>query len=358
VYARAAKHAPPGVHNTPKRTNADRLPVLLEETHALDADAKDEANAVISPSKARGPVGPFKEKITAGSYGARIEKILLDKIADDYKDAAAKKKHHDKGPLFSMGQMVDVGNAAKTQVDAVFGSWAVGDKMKAGVSLNDRYEVDTAAQAGMDNDLRHGEAKGRARYFLNTMNELEDLDREHSADRTRADESAIIERCLDHVATAKEKELLLIVATSSAATDRFGIIKVQRMKSGNDDQDRDTLWQKFGTMIHEYIHSLAHPHWRTYKEAKKKTDPQAAHTLTEGVTELLTRTVLSQINLADKQLRKDVLGKIDDDGEEPDLGRDSKYADEYRRAQALVGVAGIHNLYAAYFLGETKLIGA
>jgi len=127
---------------------------------------------------------------------------------------------------------------------------------------------------------------------------------------------------------------------------------------GDDDQDRNTLWHKFGTMVHEYIHSLAHPKWRGYKEAKAKTDPQGAHTLTEGVTEFLTRTVFTQVNTSDPKLRKLVLGGIRDDGEEPDLGRDSAYAAAYVRAEALVGVVGIYNLYAAYFLGETKLIGA
>jgi peptidoglycan hydrolase-like protein with peptidoglycan-binding domain len=355
-YAKAAKHAPPGVHNTPKGTNADQVPVLLAETNALDADAKAEANAVISPSKSNGVIGPFQDPLPAGSYAARLEKLLLEKVADEYKDAAADKKHHDKGLLFSMDQMVDVGNAAKDQVDSVFGSWAVGGPMKAGTTLNDRYEVDTAAQSKMDAPKKLREAKIRVRYFMNTDRAFSDLDKEHSVDRTRED--AIIDSAIDKVAAAKEQELLLIVATSSAATDKTGSIKLQRLRSGNEDQDRDTLWRKFGTMIHEYIHSIAHPQWREYKSDKSKADSQAGHTLTEGVTELLTRTVVSQINLNDKKLRKQVLGKIDDDGEEPDLGRSGKYTAPYLRAQELVGVAGIYNLYAAYFLGETKLIGA
>ena len=363
AYASAARHAPPGVHDTPKGTDASKVPVLLEETHALDADAKDEANAAISPAKAGGAVGPFQDKISAGTYEARVEKVLLAKIADEAKDAKAEKKHHDKGPLFSMNEMANVGNAAKAQVDAVFGSWAVGGDLKAGTTLNDRYEVDTAEQAklhgtkGGDKKL-HKEARRRAKYFLNTMGAFEDLDREHSADRTRATEAGIIDAVIDRVATAHEADLLLITATWSAATDDMGVIKIQRLKSGNDDQDRDTLWRKFGTLIHEYMHSLQHPAWRHYKDDKAKTDSQASHTLSEGVAELLTRTVISQINLNDKSLRKQVLGKISDDGEEPDLDRAAKYAAAFTRAQALVGVVGIHNLYAAYFLGQVDLIGA
>jgi peptidoglycan hydrolase-like protein with peptidoglycan-binding domain len=355
TYAKAAGHAPPGVHNTPKGTDAKQVPVLLAETRELDEVDKAEAGRVIKPSSER--VGDFHEKIAAGVYGDRLEKLLLEKIAADYKDTEAAKHHHDHGKLFSMGEMVNVGNAAKEQVDKVFGSWAVGGTMKAGVTLKDRFEADTAAQSHMDATHQHREARTRARYLMNTSSSFEHLDDEHSADRTRKAEDGIIDRVIDKVATAKQKELLLITATWSAATEPSGIIKIQRMKSGDDDQDRDTLWKKFGTMIHEYIHSIAHPAWRAYKEQKAKADSQAGHVLTEGVTELLTRTVVSQIDLKDQHLHKQVLGKMSDDGELPDLGRDNKYGTERSRAEALVGVVGIHNLYAAYFLGETSLIG-
>jgi hypothetical protein len=191
---------------------------------------------------------------------------------------------------------------------------------------------------------------------MNTRGEFEAIDRDHSADRTRAEERAIIDSVLDRVATAHTEELLAITADWSAATDRRGIIKIQRFKSGDDGTDRDTLWHKFGTMVHEYIHSIAHPKWREYKELKAQSDSQAGTVLTEGVTELLTRTVLSQVNFADKQLQHQVLGKLDD-GSTPDLDR-SGYEAAMKRAEALVGVIGIHNLYAAYFLGETSLAGA
>lgn len=355
-YARSARGAPPGMHGNPKWRDADNPEqVLLTETHALDADTKTEANEVISPAKAGGTVGPLVNK---AGYEASLEKLLQDKIDREYRDAKQDQKDHDKGKTFSMDAMVNLGNAAKGEVDKVFGSWAVGDPMKAGVTLKDRFTADRADQAAMKPDKKRESAKSRARYFTNTGSAFEELDEKHSADRTRATEQQIISAVLDRIAQANEEKLLLITATWSASTDRKGIIKIQRMKTGDDDQDRALLWQKFGTMIHEYLHSITHPRWHAHRDAKGKTDPQGGHTLGEGVTELLTRIVVTQINLADKKLRAQVLNGIDDDGEEPELERDHKYSAAYARAQALAGVVGIHNIFAAYFLGQTQLIGA
>jgi peptidoglycan hydrolase-like protein with peptidoglycan-binding domain len=356
AYAKAAGGAPPGVHDTPKGTDAKDEPVLLSQTRTLDADDKAAANAAISPSQASGPIGTFVESTSDGHYGARIEKALTATIASHYKSSAAEgKKHEHESNLFSKEQMYDVGNAAKGQVDQVFGSWAVGGKMDK-TTLKDRFEVDTAHHKSLDADKKREAAKSRAEYFMNTRAEFERIDHDHSADRTRAAEHAIIAAVLDRVAAAHTEELLVITADWSAATDRRGIIKIQRFKSGEDAQDRATLWQKFGTMVHEYIHSLAHPKWREYKELKAQSDSQAGTVLTEGVTELLTRAVLSKVNFADKQLQHQVLGKLDD-GSTPDFDR-SGYEAAMKHAEALVGVVGIHNLYAAYFLGETSLVGA
>lgn len=360
-YADAARHAPPGMANNPKWGDADHPePVLLTETHALSDEEKAEANAVISPAKSGPTVGKFKESLGTGMsrmYGPRMLKLLQAKIDDEYKEAESDKEQHDDGDTFSMDRIVSLGNAAKTQVDGVFGSWATGPEMKADVTLKDRFTADRAKQGAMKPEQLHDSAKSRARYFLNTVGAFEGLDKEHSADRTRPAEAKIIDQVLEVVTRDNEKKLLLITATWAASTDRKGIIKMQRTKSKyGDDGDRSMLWGKFMTMVHEYLHSLVHPRWHEYRDAKGDTDPQGGHTLGEGVTEFLTRIAISQIDRKDPKLHKAVLGGLVD-GEEPELDR-SSYGAAYGRAQALAGVVGVHNLYAAYFLGQTKLIGA
>jgi hypothetical protein len=177
--------------------------------------------------------------------------------------------------------------------------------------------------------------------------------------RARAQDTKIIDAVLDRVTSKHEADLLLITATWSAATDRdTGAIRIQRTKTGHgDDADRDQLWGKFYTLIHEYCHSLAHPRWYAYVDAKGATDKQASHALLEGVTELLTRTVLSMTNVGDDKLRHQVEGGLYDKESEPPEP-DRGYGPAFQRAEALVGVIGIHNLYAAYFLGQTELAGA
>ncbi|MEO8843129.1 MAG: peptidoglycan-binding domain-containing protein [Kofleriaceae bacterium] len=354
-YAHAAKNAPPGIHDTPKGTDAKDVPVMLSETTVLDNDAKAEANAVLNP-KHGGTVGKFDDK----GYEHELEAELTDTINEHAKRAHAKEHHHDHGEKFSMKDLAKVGNAAKGECDKVFGSWATGAKMVAGTNLVDRYDSDTAKQKKESPDDRLSDARYRARYFMNTESTFTNLDQAHSVDRTRGPEKAIIDRVIDRLARAHEADLLLITATWSASTDsKTGEIHIQRLSDdqGDDGADRDTLWDKFGTLIHEYVHSLAHPKWNAWKATKKGPDSQAAHTLTEGVTELLTHVVISQISTKDPNLRKQVLQGVSDDGSEPDLSRGDAYQDARLRAETLVGVIGINNLYAAYFLGKTELAG-
>lgn len=354
-YAHAAQHAPPGIHDTPKGTDAKDVPVMLSETTLLDNDAKAEANAVLNP-KHGGTVGAFDDK----GYEKELETELTETINAHAKTAHARQHHHDHGETFSMKDLAKVGNAAKGECDKVFGSWATGAKMVAGTNLVDRYESDTAKQKKESEPDRLSDARYRARYFMNTESVFANLDQAHNADRTRGPEKAIIDRVIDRVAKAHEADLLLITATWSASTDaKTGQIHIQRLSDngGDENADRDTLWEKFGTLIHEYVHSLAHPKWNTWKATKKGPDSQGAHTLTEGVTELLTHIVISQINTKDPNLRKQVLQGVSDDGSEPDLSRDDAYTDARLRAETFVGVIGINNLYAAYFLGKTELAG-
>jgi hypothetical protein len=362
VYADAAHHGPPGLQHTPFKKDAKDVPVHLAETRELDDEDRSEIDAVIGEnqphtSTTATKADTFNEKISAGSYGARIEKALTDKIAKKKSDGENLKKAHDKGKVFSMDAMENVANAAKGQVDKVFGSFAEAPPFDSGVNLHDRYEHELEKQAHEGKTKHHDDAVSRVRYFINNDSAFAKLNQEHSANPTRDAEKDIIDRTVEHVATAHEADLLFINATWSANTERdTRHVNIQRRRSGDDDKDRPKQWKNFGTMIHEYIHVLAHPNWHKYRSLKGKTDSQGGNTLGEGVPELLARTVITQINFHDKALRKAVLGKIDDDGEVPDLDRG--YGEPYQHALALVGVVGIHNLFAAYFLGETKLIGA
>ena len=332
--------------------------MLLNETHELDADTAKEARSVITPGKSDGEVGEFHQTIPAGMYGPRMETMLLASIDEHYKTAKTHEHHHEHGSKLSMGQLEGAGNAAKEQADHVFGSWATGAKMKGGTNLLDRYEDDSARQKSESPDKRRKEARTRARYITNTEAQFHDLDREHSADRSRTVEHEILDKVLDRVAAARETELLLIIATWSAATDETGTIRIQRNSDGTEDGERALLWQKFGTLVHEYMHTLTHPTFRRYRnDLVKDRSRRRAHARRRRDRAARAHGALAEVNSKDPKLRKEVLGHVPDDGKEPDLDCDG-YEDAVSRAKTLVGVVGIDNLYAAYFLGETKLIGA
>jgi hypothetical protein len=73
--------------------------------------------------------------------------------------------------------------------------------------------------------------------------------------------------------------------------------------------------------------------------------------------------VLSTINPTDKATRQAIEGEFyedefGEDGEVPDISSAGGYNTATSRAEQLVGAVGIYNLYAAYFLGQTQLVGA
>ncbi|MEU6778307.1 hypothetical protein ABZ912_03825 [Nonomuraea angiospora] len=111
-------------------------------------------------------------------------------------------------------------------------------------------------------------------------------------------------------------------------------------------------WKRARTLIHEFLHALTH---------KNVYDVKAGHKqiLLEGFTELITVEVFKQLILqvqADDKTRKVILGEeeyADPDPKYLQLG----YADAGVKATLIAKRVGLNNILAAYFLGETKLIG-
>lgn len=68
--------------------------------------------------------------------------------------------------------------------------------------------------------------------------------------------------------------------------------------------------------------------------------------------------MLNVVNPADPALRKAVEGDdYDEDADPPDtIHRSGGYQAAADRAEQLVSVVGVHNLYAAYFVGQTQLL--
>ncbi|MFI7134635.1 hypothetical protein ACIBQ1_53840 [Nonomuraea sp. NPDC050153] len=102
-------------------------------------------------------------------------------------------------------------------------------------------------------------------------------------------------------------------------------------------------WRLVGLLIHELLHRLAHPVF--VERARAVTRPLV---LTEGCAELLTAEALAAAYGADPAVRRELAG---DAGEPPARPATPGPAAEIRE------IAGPDNFRAAYFLGETHLIG-
>ncbi len=175
-------------------------------------------------------------------------------------------------------------------------------------------------------------------------------------------EAKIIRKVGDPFVKSESKRLFEI----GRAWDAFVIghdIFVQLFKNPNALEDRRFLWETFHTLIHEYLHSLAHEEYDKYANKLGGEHSTEGSTLIEGVDSLLTEITWTsaKARASTDEVRKVVEPDAFNAGEpfDPSLlpPEPSARADTYPNAVKLVNVVGIRNLYAAYFQGKVKLIG-
>jgi hypothetical protein len=180
-----------------------------------------------------------------------------------------------------------------------------------------------------------------------------ELNREHGADLTRSPEQGIATGVRDEIARRRTVELLEIHKGWPASAGN-GQVHLQRFVRSDATQNRRQLWRLFQTIIHEYLHTLTHARYSRY--AHSLGDPRG-HTLREGVTDVRTKAVWSTVEgNVTPTLRQRVEGPYHDVAtpiQPPPL---STYP-QTRQAEQVISTCGLRNMYAAYFRGETHLIG-
>jgi peptidoglycan hydrolase-like protein with peptidoglycan-binding domain len=356
IYAGTAQVTAPGLHAPQNGWDEKKPPdALMRNTHTLSDAEKKEAKAALAPDKQS--IGQFKPDLPDGkNYAKRLDELLRDKVEQQWEDTGKNAKTNHKR-TFSLGTAVDVGTCSKNMTDQVYGSWRVGPPWTAGKNLVDKFAVQSEQIEKADDKHKLAIAEGRVEKILNSDDAIESLSREHSADRSRDDERKISDKIKKAVAHDFRDKLLDIQRGWTASANN-GVVELRLTRSDDAGDNRDRLWVMFARLVHEYIHTLASDNWRHLIKEKSKADPEAGATLREGVTEFLARAVLSVVNPADKGLRQQVEGDYyDDDNKEiPDITR-TAYGTETKRAEELVGAVGINNLYAAFFLGQTRLVG-
>jgi hypothetical protein len=266
--------------------------------------------------------------------------------------------HKDPKKLFSLDIAAQIGKQSKHAVDGVYGHWAAHKEFVPGTTLQDKFEVETAKIDSMTPDERFQLAKDRLDYLWRTSDEVAALNDKWGVDRKRTAEQADVDSVLEAV-TRDFVEDLLAIQRAWPGSSRQGAAFMQLFKGKTKAGNRTRRWRMFSTLVHEYLHTLANPAWLTFRSKVRDQDRDKGHTLQEGVTEFLTVNVLSVVNPAEPALRKAVEGDdYDEDADPPDtIHRSGGYQAAADRAEKLVSVVGVHNLYAAYFVGQTQLVG-
>jgi hypothetical protein len=143
------------------------------------------------------------------------------------------------------------------------------------------------------------------------------------------------------------------------ATPETREVWIQTIRAPDGKANQHFLWELAQTLIHEYLHTLEHPDYGRYAASLGKGS-LAHNTLIEGVVSLLTEIVWRDVEPGAGQtpLRQVIEGEYAqlqrlDPLPSPRHHRYSTFAETMK----LIHVVGsVHNLYAAFFLGDVASI--
>jgi hypothetical protein len=371
----AKTQAPGSLAPETEYTRAATPPELLSGTRAVNADEQKAIGEALTPSveidpnTGKEPV--FKDCLGTVCFEPRL-KAQINLVVTSQFDRMALGKgalHADKSNLYPESDVAAVANEAKSQTDSVFGSYARRPAFVFGTNLIDRWEQQEGKIAGMTADQKHAVALQRVEKVVGHNKNVLAIQRAHGVLRKAGrGEVAIIERVKEEIATAREAELLEIHKGWPGSQDpSTGRVFLQLFKEGTPTadkpetpmdesktrEDREFMWKTFQMLIHEYIHALAHSEYRAYANSQPK---EQRDTLIEGMTDALTKIVWSNVKLDDKDLRK----RVERDFNDPEVTHRVPNLNVYvstPNAEEVIGIVGIQNAYAAYFLGRVELIG-
>ena len=138
-----------------------------------------------------------------------------------------------------------------------------------------------------------------------------------------------------------------------------GRVSVAARQGATPAATRAIYWGLFKTMIHEYIHTTEHPTYGTWYRGLR--DAHHVTTYQEGFTDLFTlrtwQSVHPQEITASAELRGRVQGPADTTLDLAAVGGAPGHYAELAEAQQLEAYFGAANMKAAYFRGDTAVLG-
>lgn len=301
---------------------------------------------------------------SSDSYEKRIEDVTLKGVDDEYKAYGKGKAadHADPTKLHQMSDIEKVGVASKREADRVFGNFAIGNPLKAGVNLKDAWDQKVSEFAAGGAAYEQNSVEWRVEKIMQSPKYTGQIDIEHGAVQSRTTvspgeakaEATILKDIRDRIIAIRRTELIEThKGWPGFADPPTRSVFIQTFKSATDSKNRDFMWRQFHTLVHEYIHTLAHSRYADY--ADNLPEQKGGKTYREGMTDYFTKMVLES-TVIDDALRTEVEGPFHD----PKIIHSIKAYGGYKEAanaEAVAGVAGLKNVMAAYFLGKIELIG-
>ncbi len=365
-------------------------------TTPLDAATKKSAKEAITPmtsdevvAEASGAVAPpapaFKPELPDKTKYVDKLKARIPLLIDESHASAktrTKKEHDDPKLTRSMDAMQAIANQAKDEVDLVFGalyekkkfSAFQGDKRsKSGVllkkgNLRDVWQVEEDRRKA-DPSYKKRSAKFWLFYLIQNDDGIDQINLAHDASpsfgkesRALNDEAKLIRKAGDPFVSSEQTRLFEIGRAWDAFAQGKDVL-IQLFKNPDATEDRRFLWDMYFTLMHEYLHKLAHRDYDKYAEKLGGEDSTEGNTLIEGVDSLLTEIAWS--NAVSHASLPTVRTVVEPDAMKAKLPFDPdllptmphRRYDTYEQATRLVSAVGIRNLYAAYFQGKVTLIG-
>lgn len=332
-------------------------------TRPLSAAEKTAVKEAMVPARGVGGVpAAFTETVGGKKYGDEIKARLGVLIPHFHTALYASKEplRADPTKMFSWTVIERPAKAAKEVTDAVYGTYATKPALtSASGTLIDQWADEEARNAALTAAQKKDKATQKVWYLINSN--CSAINRTHGAVPSAPTEKAILTPVVESfVNTASKVQKLLEIDIGWEGAALQGVVYLQLFKKPTDDKNRELMWELFHTCIHEYIHTLAHPSFKSYAETFWAAgDRTRYNTLTEGFADFFTENVRKTVTIT-TALRKKVEGEGPDGYYDPLKSAPVISPPTYpsmKQAEQVVAIVGIRNAQSAYFRGEVDKIG-
>jgi hypothetical protein len=367
------------VRHAPERALASHATrPLLEGTRALSPAEKAAVTAAITtePRTTTGALPVFNRVVVgiADPYEVRVARRLNDAISGLHSSLVASRPPRTPGNLMTGAEINRLARRAKADTDAVFGRYRPGrPALSYGVNITDQF-VERHAFISATTRNADWAANFRVMKLLDGDPLIRRIDEEHGAVKSRTVEWALIAAQTGfpnqppgvrdynanppHVTggiVGTRRAELLAIHENWPASAGGGVVHLRRSLGTTNFENRNIMYRTYATIIHEYVHTLEATRHERYRGGLP--EQRGGYVLREGMTDYFAKVVWDGLTF-NAGLRATIEGRFQDpvSPNSHPIPSPPRYQ-EWVNAERAVGIVGIRNAMAAFFLGRTGLIG-